>query len=61
MTPGRVAALVLAALGLIFIFENTHDTKIRLLIPEVVMPLWSALLISAIIGVLCGGYFMRRR
>ena len=57
----RVAVAVLAVLALIFIFENTRSTKIRLLIPEVTMPLWMALLATAVIGALCGAYFMRRR
>jgi uncharacterized integral membrane protein len=61
MTPGRIAVLVLAALALIFIFENTRDTEIRLLIPEVTMPLWSALLATGVIGALCGVYFVNRR
>ncbi|MFE0132143.1 DUF1049 domain-containing protein [Streptomyces sp. NPDC059037] len=61
MTPGRVAVLALAVLGLVFIFENTRHTKIRLLIPEVTMPLWVALLVTGLIGALCGAYFMRRR
>ncbi|MCX4671335.1 DUF1049 domain-containing protein [Streptomyces sp. NBC_01381] len=61
MTPGRVAVLTLAVLGLIFIFENTRHTKIRLLIPVVTMPLWVALLGTGLIGALCGAYFMRRR
>lgn len=61
MTPGRITVLVLAVLGLIFIFENTRSTRIRLLIPEVTMPLWAALLATALIGFLCGGYLMRRR
>ena len=61
MTPGRITVLVLAALALIFIFENTASTEIRLLIPLVTMPLWLALLAVAIIGALVGGYFMRRR
>jgi uncharacterized integral membrane protein len=61
MTPGRIAVLVLAALALIFIFENTRDTEIRLLIPEVTMPLWSALLATGVIGALCGAYFLNRR
>lgn len=61
MTPGRVAVLLLAALALIFIFENTRATRIRLLIPEVTVPLWTALLATALIGALCGAYFMRRR
>ncbi|MEU9786299.1 LapA family protein [Streptomyces phaeochromogenes] len=61
MTPGRVSVIALAVLALIFIFENTRATKIRLLIPEVTMPLWMALLGTAVIGALCGAYFMKRR
>ncbi|WP_371526343.1 hypothetical protein OG302_09365 [Streptomyces sp. NBC_01283] len=61
MTPGRIAVFVVAVLTLVFIFENTRHTKIRLLIPEVTMPLWVALLGTGLIGALCGAYFMRRR
>ncbi|WP_405823993.1 LapA family protein [Streptomyces sp. NBC_01390] len=61
LTPARVAVGALALLALIFIFENTRATRIRLLIPEVTMPLWMALLGTAAIGALCGAYFMRRR
>lgn len=61
MTPGRIVVLVVAVLTLVFIFENTHHTKIRLLIPEVTMPLWVALLGTGLIGALCGAYFIRRR
>ncbi|MET7473372.1 DUF1049 domain-containing protein [Streptomyces sp. NPDC005648] len=60
-TPGRVTVLLLAVLALIFIFENTRATRIRLLIPEVTTPLWMALLATGAIGALCGAYFMRRR
>ncbi|MER6135053.1 LapA family protein [Streptomyces sp. NPDC001815] len=61
LTPGRVAVVVLAVLALVFIFENTRATRIRLLVPEVTMPLWMALLGTALIGALCGAYFMGRR
>ncbi|WP_327288087.1 LapA family protein [Streptomyces sp. NBC_01198] len=64
MTPGRVVVLVLGLLGLVFVFENTKDVRIRLLIPEVTMPLWLALLITLVIGWLCGRFlrlFQRRR
>lgn len=61
MTPSRIVVLVVAVLTLVFIFENTHHTKIRLLIPEVTMPLWVALLGTGLIGALCGAYFIRRR
>ncbi|MET8677419.1 LapA family protein [Streptomyces sp. NPDC004647] len=60
MTPGRTAVAVIAVLCLVFIFENTRLTKIRLLIPEVTMPLWLALLGVALIGVVCGLFFRRR-
>ncbi|WP_210584888.1 lipopolysaccharide assembly protein LapA domain-containing protein [Streptomyces sp. GESEQ-35] len=61
LTPARTTVLVLAVLALIFIFENTQSTEIRLLIPLVTMPLWTALLAVGIIGALFGAYFMRRR
>ncbi|MFF1692550.1 hypothetical protein ACFVXC_02850 [Streptomyces sp. NPDC058257] len=61
MTPGRIVVAVIAVLTLVFIFENTRHTKIRLLIPEVTMPLWVALLGTGLIGALCGAYFIRRR
>ncbi|WP_314220165.1 LapA family protein [Streptomyces zaehneri] len=64
LTPGRIVVLALAVLTLIFIFQNTRPTKIRLLIPEVTVPLWTALLAMLVIGVLCGAsfaYFRKRR
>ncbi|WP_367319881.1 DUF1049 domain-containing protein [Streptomyces sp. HUAS ZL42] len=61
ITPARITVLVLAVLALIFIFENTHETEIRLLIPLVTMPLWSALLAVGVIGALVGAFFMNRR
>ncbi|MDT0436110.1 MULTISPECIES: DUF1049 domain-containing protein [Streptomyces] len=60
-TPARIVVLVLAALALIFIFENTQQTRIRVIIPEVTLPLWTALLGTAVVGALCGAYFLRRR
>jgi uncharacterized integral membrane protein len=61
VTPARAIVLLLAVLALIFIFENTRETKIRLLVPDVTMPLWTALLATGLIGSLCGAYFMKRR
>ncbi|GAA2256474.1 hypothetical protein GCM10010232_52570 [Streptomyces amakusaensis] len=60
-TPSRIAVTVLAVLAIVFIFENTREVKIRLLIPEVTMPLYLALLAMFVIGALCGAYFFRRR
>ncbi|MEV3914749.1 LapA family protein [Streptomyces canus] len=61
MPPARAVVLLLAALALTFIFENTRATRIRLLVPEVTMPLWTALLATGLIGALCGAYVMKRR
>lgn len=61
LTPQGITVLVLPTLALIFIFENTGETEIRLLIPLVTMPLWAALLAVGIIGALVGVYFMGRR
>jgi uncharacterized integral membrane protein len=63
--PGvrRLAPFVLiTAIALVFIFENRTSTKIRLLIPEVIMPLWGALLIAWGLGMLaCSFIILRRR
>ncbi|MER6787716.1 LapA family protein [Streptomyces sp. NPDC000658] len=60
-TPGRIAVLVLAVLALVFVFGNTRATEIRLLVPVVTMPLWTALLATGLIGALCGAYFAYTR
>ncbi|MCZ4119198.1 LapA family protein [Streptomyces sp. H39-S7] len=61
LTPTRIAVAALAVLGLVFIFENTRQVRIRLIIPEVTMPLWLALLGVAVIGGVCGAFLFRRR
>ncbi|MEU6391585.1 LapA family protein [Streptomyces sp. NPDC046939] len=60
-TPARIAVLVLAVAVVVFIFENTREVRIRLLVPEVTMPLYMALLAVAVIGAVCGGYAVGRR
>ncbi|MFB6835608.1 lipopolysaccharide assembly protein LapA domain-containing protein [Streptomyces sp. NPDC056361] len=60
-TPGRIAMIAVAVLTLVFIFENTGEVKIRLLIPEVTMPLYVALLATALLGAACGYYVAARR
>jgi uncharacterized integral membrane protein len=61
LTPGRTAVLVLTALALVFIFENTRKVKIRLIVPQITMPLWGALLITFVVGLLAGLYTGRAR
>ena len=61
MTPARVLVFILLVLTVVFVFENTAQTEIRLLIPVITMPLWVALLIPGVIGLLSGMYLIRRR
>ncbi|MFF5771213.1 LapA family protein [Streptomyces californicus] len=61
ITPGRVVVALLVVLVAVFICVNTNKVTIRVLIPEVTMPLWLALLAVFVIGLLCGGYLFRRR
>lgn len=61
LTPARWSALVLVALAVVLIAENTRQVKIRLLVPVVTMPLYAALLIMFVIGVLSGGLLAYQR
>jgi uncharacterized integral membrane protein len=56
-----VVFAVIAVVSLIFIFQNTVPTTVRLLVPEVTMPLWAALLISWVLGLLASVLTIRRR
>ena len=58
-TAGRIAVLVIAAVTLVFIFQNTGQTSIQLLLVEVTMPLWVTLFGTLLIGGVCG-YLLRR-
>ncbi|MFE7136032.1 lipopolysaccharide assembly protein LapA domain-containing protein [Streptomyces sp. NPDC057638] len=59
-TPARTVGLVLAALAVVLIVENTREIEIRLIVPVVTMPLYLALLLMFLLGVVCGGLYFRR-
>ncbi|WP_329173498.1 MULTISPECIES: DUF1049 domain-containing protein [unclassified Streptomyces] len=61
LTPGRIAVLVIAVFALVFVFENTHSVRIRLIVPEVTVPLWQALLATLVAGWLCGRFLRGSR
>ncbi|HEY9374230.1 lipopolysaccharide assembly protein LapA domain-containing protein [Streptomyces sp.] len=61
VTAGRIAIAVLVVLTLVLIFENTTRVEIRLLVPKVTMPLYLALLGTALLGAICGWYGATRR
>ncbi|MDQ0993937.1 DUF1049 domain-containing protein [Streptomyces sp. V3I7] len=58
---GRSTVLALIVLVLIFVFENRRAIRVRLLVSDVTIPLWTALLATAAIGGLCGAYVTKRR
>ncbi|MFC7221473.1 hypothetical protein ACFQLX_25390 [Streptomyces polyrhachis] len=61
LTPARGIAIVLGILAVVFIFENTTSTRIRVIIPVVNTPLWLALLAVGLIGVIVGWSMRSRR
>ncbi|MFJ3880199.1 LapA family protein [Streptomyces sp. NPDC090077] len=61
LTRARVTTLLLVALAIVLIVENTQQVTIRLVVPVVTMPLYLALLIMFVIGGLCGALVMRSR
>ena len=58
--PRMWVAIVLVVLAVIFIAENRDPAAIRLIIPVVVMPLWAALAVLFVAGVLVGLGLRRR-
>ncbi|MDP8960958.1 MAG: hypothetical protein M3N32_05000 [Actinomycetota bacterium] len=46
--------------AVIFILQNRSSTTIRFIGPEVTTPLWVALLLSFILGLLAGGLLARK-
>ena len=61
VTPGRITIAAVVVLLLVLVFENTREVRIRLLVPEVTMPLYVALLVTALLGAACGYAAARRR
>jgi uncharacterized integral membrane protein len=56
----QLAGVGLLVVAVIFILQNRRSTTIRFLIPEVTAPLWVALLVSVLLGVLAGGLLARK-
>jgi uncharacterized integral membrane protein len=52
--PRLVVAVVLVALAVLFIVQNGQSTQIRLLVPVVTMPLWTALASMLAVGFAVG-------
>ncbi|MEV4648596.1 LapA family protein [Saccharopolyspora sp. NPDC049357] len=61
LSPHVATGLVLAALAVVLIVENRHSVDIRLFIPVVTMPVWTALAVMLIVGVVIGLLVSRSR
>ena len=59
MNPRLVLGVVLGVLVLVFVVENTRETKIRFFIPQVTAPLWIGLMVAALLGAVAGGLIVR--
>jgi uncharacterized integral membrane protein len=56
-----VAAGVLLVLAVLFVFQNTEATEIRFVVPTVETPLWVALAVTMVIGMVVGFLLARSR
>lgn len=59
LQPRLVVGAVVVVLILVFIVENTRQTRMRFLIPQVTAPLWTALFVAALLGASAGALIAR--
>ncbi len=59
-TGRQIAGGVLLLVAVVFVLQNQRSTTVRFLIPEVTAPLWVALFVSVLLGVLAGGLLARK-
>ena len=57
----QIVGLVLLAVAVVFIVENTDEVPVRLIGPKVHTPLYVALLIAAVLGALGAALLRHRR
>jgi uncharacterized integral membrane protein len=60
-TARQIIGGVVAGLILVFVFDSTRTVKVRLIVPEVRVPLFVGLLIAALLGALITLLQWRRR
>jgi uncharacterized integral membrane protein len=61
ITPKRVAGLVIVALAVVFVVQNTRRTRVRFIVPIVTTWVWLALVVALILGFALGALVFRRR
>jgi uncharacterized integral membrane protein len=57
----HLAGLIVLAAAIVFVAENTHKVRIRVLGPLATMPLWEALAATLVAGMLILLLIQRRR
>jgi uncharacterized integral membrane protein len=57
----HLATLIVLAAAVVFVAENTHRVRIRVLVPWVTVPLWEALAATLVAGMLILALAQRRR
>lgn len=58
---GQILGGILFVLVVVFIFENTHSTKVRLIVPQYTMPVALPIVIAAVLGALIAWLLRYRR
>lgn len=61
LTPRRIVAICLAALGLVFVLQNRDDASLQLLGFQITSPQWLASLALLAVGVAIGVLLGSRR
>jgi uncharacterized integral membrane protein len=54
LTARRVTTVVVGAVAVVFAAENTRGVKVRLLIPQVTVPLWTVFAGALVLGIVLG-------
>jgi uncharacterized integral membrane protein len=57
----HLLALVILGVAIVFIGENRHQVRIRALVPWVTIPLWEALAVTIVAGMLILALIQHRR
>jgi hypothetical protein len=60
LTPRRVTGVVVGVIAVMFVAENTRGVKVRMLIPEVTVPLWTVFACGFVLGIVLGVLIWRR-
>ena len=61
VSTGQILGGILLVVVVVFVLENTRKAKVRLLVPEVTMPLAVPIVIAAVLGALVAGLLRYRR